>query len=397
MKASRRFEQEDEALAVIDGLIQSRTDTLPAPVDLRNLELAEPHPHKIENYLPERVVTLFGGHGGTGKSFLALLLAVCAATGRPFLGKRCVLGRVLFYSCEDDAQTIRHRLRVICEAERIDPAELDGRLRVLDMTEHDPVLYRASRDGAGPTDVMDALREAVQGWPADVVIIDNGSDVFDANEIERARVREFIRGLRAMVRPHGGAVLLLAHVDKQTARNGGTEGYSGSTAWHNSVRSRLFLHKERDGLTLEHQKVNYGLPADPIRIFWCDGVPCALPAAAPDHARALLDATHLRSVLALILDFNERGEAISPHQTSPVNAYRALRGEQGYPQALTRTALFALIREAERQHLLERETFRTLDRKERERLVITPEGRALIGAPQVTPDPEPLDIEEGDA
>jgi hypothetical protein len=51
-------------------------------------------------------------------------------------------------------------------------------------------------------------------------------------------------------------------VDKNTSRNkkaDGGEGYSGSTAWHNSARSRLFMTRGDDGLlTLEHQKSNLG-------------------------------------------------------------------------------------------------------------------------------------------
>ncbi len=376
-------------------VIETRTNALPPPVDLAVMEHAEPHRFKVAQILPERAVTLLGGHGGAGKSYLALQLAVCLATGRPFLGKVCKQSRVVFFSGEDDARTLKHRLRTICEADGIDPAALTGGLLLLDMTDRDPVLYAASRDGAGPTAVMEALGEAVHGWPADVVIIDNGSDVFDANEIERARVREFIRLLAAIVRPHDGAVLLLAHVDKQSAKHGGSENYSGSTAWHNSVRSRLFLEKVPDALILKHEKSNYGQLAEPIRLHWRDGRPSQIVTDQPDHARSLIDATNLRAVLGLLLDFNERGEDVSPHQTAPTNAYRLMRGEATFPQGLARSALFTLLRDAERQRLVGRELYRTHDRKDRLRLVITAAGRELIGAPPAATEPD-LDVAEGD-
>jgi hypothetical protein len=43
--------------------------------------------------------------------------------------------------------------------------------------------------------------------------------------------------------------------------------YSGSTAWHNSARSRLFMVRNKDGtLTLDHQKNNLGLCHEQITL-----------------------------------------------------------------------------------------------------------------------------------
>lgn len=68
---------------------------------------------------------------------------------------------------------------------------------------------------------------------ADLVIIDGASDTFDANESER----RFVRGASPCCeawRKRGGAVLLLAHLPKETKAG---MNYSGSTGWHNSVRA----------------------------------------------------------------------------------------------------------------------------------------------------------------
>lgn len=95
---------------------------------------------------------------------------------------------------------------------------------------------------------------------------------FEPESFNRGQVRAFIRLRAKLVRPMHGAVLLLAHVDKLTARTGGSQGYSGSTAWHNSVRSRLFLSEESGGLLLEHQKSNRGKRAADTHLVWDDGL-----------------------------------------------------------------------------------------------------------------------------
>ena len=75
--------------------------------------------------------------------------------------------------------------------------------------------------------------------------IDNASEVFEGEEISRKDTKAFIRALRNLVRSMRGAVLLLAHVNAETVKGASNaKDYSGNTAWHNSVRSRLVPRRE---------------------------------------------------------------------------------------------------------------------------------------------------------
>jgi RecA-family ATPase len=59
-----------------------------------------------------------------------------------------------------------------------------------------------------------------------------------------------------------------------TGLNSGT-GTSGSTAWSNSVRSRLYLQAVKDdphSRILEVKKANYGRTGEQIHLRWNDGV-----------------------------------------------------------------------------------------------------------------------------
>ena len=100
-------------------------------------------------------------------------------------------------------------------------------------------------------------------------MVDNASDAFAGDENNRRQVRAFMRMLVEVARANDAGLVLLAHVDKSAAKFGANRNsYSGSTAWHNSARSRLAL-TERDGrIELIHEKHNLGPAAEPVPLFW---------------------------------------------------------------------------------------------------------------------------------
>jgi RecA-family ATPase len=316
----------------------------------------------IEGILPGGVVTLLGAHGGAGKSILALMATACLVTGRPFMGKATEKCRVVFFSGEDPAPVVRRRLSHICRYMEIAPDELSQGLLMLDATDS-PTLY----NGAG-TPSLAALRLDVNDFNPGAIIIDNASDTYDANEIERARVREFIRLLVSLGKGNNAAVLLLAHIDKQAARAGvSSEGYSGSTAWHNSARSRLFLSTKDDVLILEHQKSNLGPRSEPIYLRWTDG---GLLAQADVHDNTVNNET----VLRLIAEAYSRGEYISPAPTAANNVHKVLQLSLEYPKGLSRQGLTAVIRELEAGGIIVREDYINEHRNKRQRYAVSAVG-----------------------
>jgi hypothetical protein len=239
----------------------------------------------------------------------------------------------------------------------------------VDATDNDPVLYAELSDAGirtgATTATYRALEQAAEEFGADVLIIDNSSDTYDADENSRPRVRGFIRELAKLVRRRQGAVLLLAHVDKTSARGfAAGQGYSGSTAWHNSVRSRLFLSEVDGRLVLEHQKSNLGKRAEPIDLQWAEGGVLTLASSA---CSGLIASADRDAVLALIREFYDRGEFISTSQNAPGNAFKALQSERGFPVRLNRNEFFRVLRDAERSGHLIRERYQNDNRKERER------------------------------
>jgi RecA-family ATPase len=68
----------------------------------------------VPGYIPDRTVTILGGDGGTGKSLLALQLAVAMSTSASWLELETAPGKVILLSAEDELDEIHRRLHQIC-------------------------------------------------------------------------------------------------------------------------------------------------------------------------------------------------------------------------------------------------------------------------------------------
>ncbi|MBN9406651.1 MAG: AAA family ATPase [Burkholderiales bacterium] len=370
----------DVLAELLEAARSFKPEPLLTPVDVAGvLTHPSPPPRFVwDGYCPRGVVTLLGAHGGTGKSTIALMLAAAVATGRELFGIATDAAPVVFASFEDGAHIVRHRLAHICQCWGIEPAELAG-LHIVDGTAN-PELFTS--DGRGPGDVTPAYGELlalVQQTGAGLVVVDNASDAYGGDEIQRRQVRAFMRALAVIAREADAAVLLLAHVDKGTSRKerSDTEGYSGSTAWHNSARSRIFMSRDDGVLTLAHQKSNLAKLREPLALQWPEGgLPEAVQALSP-AVQGISDRVDTQALLRLIAEFSERGEHVTTATNSRTHVAKLLAGESTYPKGRKPVDVFNLLRKAERAGQLVRQVYRGADRKPRECWHVTPEGRAF--------------------
>lgn len=382
-----------------------------AEVDLSRLAEHAPKPQEWSwaGLVPQGTLTLWGAHGGAGKTYCGLQLACCIAVGRPFLGHATKRARVAFFSGEDPAELILRRIDLICRSMQLDVDDVRAGLHVLDATDFDPTLFvERYVDGAtvgATTPTYAALAKFVDRNDVDVLLVDNASDAFDADEIKRRMVRTFVRSLVRLIRARDGAVILFAHVDKTTSRAGkgpaNTEAYSGSTAWHNSARSRLFLiEKDAEArlFELQHQKSNLGPKQEAIALEWPkDGVlqlVGAGAAAGGGMVQAIVDQNETKALLALLHEFAARGEFVHTGPTSRQNAARVMSGEKTYPKRKP-AEVADLLRGAERKRWIGRESYRSADRKPHERWVLTDEGRQVLGIAPTAPSADLFDLAQG--
>jgi len=359
-----------------------------------------------DGYLPLGVVALLAAHGGTGKSTIALMLAVCAALGRALFGVATVQCTTVFASFEDGTGIVRHRLAGICKTWGINPADLEGKLHIVDGTEN-PELFSADNRSAGDTTATYAeLCKLVQSTNAGLVVVDNASDSFGAEEINRRQVRAFMRALTQVARLTNCAVLLLAHVDKATSRARkaeGGEGYSGSTAWHNSARSRLFMSRAEDGtLSLEHQKSNLSKLRETLALEWPDNGLPMLASDAPDitgltsSMQGRADTAAATALLRIIAEYESRGQYCSPAITSRNNVFAVLKVEPAFKALkLHSDGCKRIVTQCQRAKWIEPLEYRTPDRKPHERWTLTAGGRLFAGLPAAPTAPTAPATEDG--
>lgn len=80
-------------------------------VKVGQLPPSEAETYTVDPFLPAGKTTIVYGAGGTGKSYIACLAAVCVATGRPMLGWPVRRGAVLYLDWETDQYEIDERIK----------------------------------------------------------------------------------------------------------------------------------------------------------------------------------------------------------------------------------------------------------------------------------------------
>lgn len=363
-------------------------------LDLAALATREPErPKEIMLGLPCGYATLSAGHGGAGKSTIELTRAVCIAAGVPFFGLPVERRRVLYLSCEDRESVLHWRLSRICAYLGVDLAELAGWLHVVDLVGRDAVLWeRDPRTGYTLTSAFDRLADLVREYQAEVLFIDGTADTFGGNENARGEVKRYVNATVSLIAPERGAVVLIAHIAKATAANATTtEGYSGSTSWHNSARARWYLYPEtaqgegeRTGdLILELQKSNLGRADQQIRFRWDDDAHLfvgRLIEPEGSFERGLRDRTERDGILAA---FRACAAAQPPvvipaAMTGPRTAHHVLRNRPEFPETLRSgkpgvRKFWQQIEDLRQMQAIEETSYRRANRHSMLQLVITAE------------------------
>ena len=265
-------------------------------IDIRAWHGTEPRPRQwlIDGCIPDRNVTLLTGQGGVGKTLIMQQLSVATVLGKDWFGLLPNFGPVLFITAEDDESEMHIRYHSIAKAYDTTFNELaDNGLHLLSLAGKDAAMGIADHRGVvRPTELWHTTVRTAQAIRPRWIALDTAADIFLVNERDRAEVRQCITLLRGLALDINTCVILLAHPSLTGISSG--SGLSGSTAWHNSVRSRLYLKSEtnkkkksddvEDEITdepapdlsgtrvLSFMKSNYSALAQDIHIEWKDGL-----------------------------------------------------------------------------------------------------------------------------
>jgi RecA-family ATPase len=277
-------------------------------------------PHRIP--LPN--VTMLSGDGGAGKTTITLQLCVATVRGTDWLGSPIEEpGPTIFFTAEEEGDEIHRRLAAIIEHQGVAFGELHDLYRLC-LPGADVVLGAPDPSGfIRPTQLFASLVKAASKIRPSLIAIEAAADVFAGNENDRVQVRQFIAILRRLAIESGAAVLLIAHPSLSGMMNG--KGTSGSTAWNNSVRSRLYFTsgKEKDDdagpdvRELKVVKANYGPEGEVVRLRWQRGL--FVPVTSPSTVQQAAAEATAENIFLQCLDL-KRGQGIEVVHT-PGNSY----------------------------------------------------------------------------
>lgn len=231
----------------------------------------------VQDIFPMKNVSMVSGDGGTGKTLLTQQLLVSAVTGRSWLEEQVTMVPALGVFCEDDKDEIHRRLSDITQGMKISMSEL-SRLRLFSRVDLDSVLMTFDNGEVGQTThFFQELKDEALSLGARLVVLDSLHDLFAGNENIRGQARQFVAALRRLAIECNAAVIVNAHPSMSGLENG--RGTSGSTAWNNALRSRVYLMRptKREGEDLDIRilrtmKSNYARIGGEIKLRWQDGI-----------------------------------------------------------------------------------------------------------------------------
>ena len=260
----------------------TNADALPGESGPEQWDGNTPPPRRFiaKDWIVRGSAGLLGGQDGVGKSLLAQQMATCAAAGLPFLGIEIEHVKAIYITCEDSSDEMHLRQESINAALGITMASLKGWLTTYSLKGQlgNELGSFDAQGGIVPTKRYEQIRQAALSFGANLIIVDNAAHVFPGNENARHDVAAFLGLLERLSLEIDGAVVLLAHPNKQHAQ-GNKQGNetSGSTGWSAHVRNRLFLDwntpddgapSDPDERVLRRSKSNYAARGEEVQFRW---------------------------------------------------------------------------------------------------------------------------------
>jgi hypothetical protein len=214
--------------------------------------LAEPPPRewRVAGLVPEGAPSILAGHSGLGKSYVALCLAVCVCTGRPFLGRDVRRAAVLWVDRELDQEETTRRAYAVARG-----LGLAG--------PPDNLFYLRPLAAVGTDEAQAAVLAAVRAHGVGLTVLDSLTLGAVGDAKEQRDVVPVMRAVEAW-----GTSLCIDHITKAAAAgNQSAASIFGSGMKRAIARSTFNLVPAGDALTLHPDKTNFGPASTPVHFL----------------------------------------------------------------------------------------------------------------------------------
>ena len=259
----------------------------------------------LDGWIPHRETTTIYADAGTGKSLLAMQLAIHCVLGEPFFGINTRKGPAILVLCEDELDEANRRYHDIMRHVGCSYADLHDLHIVCRVGDDNLLMTFDGKDRGTLTPFWYDLDATVQEIRPVMLLLDTRTDIYGGNESDRSQVNAFVkRALTHIAKTRDCAVVVPAHPSVSGMISG--TGTSGSTAWSGAVRSRTYLHRDdiTQRVTWEIKKNNYGKTGTTIDMFWHEGV--MIPYADATGLMGNTDAMIDQLVMELVTECQRR-------------------------------------------------------------------------------------------
>ena len=291
-------------------------------------------PWLMAPWLAQEDFVICVGEQGIGKSWVALQLAACLASGHSMLDDvQRQPRRVLYVDAENNPQLVTYRVRRLANGLGLDAESMDRM----------PLWYAdVSRVGlALDTDEgIAALEEECRRRQPEVVILDSLMDFQDRDENSNTEMKRWMnRMLRPFASRHKVAVVALHHMSKPNKEAGDRSamhrgrGASAITGIADQVWS---LERRDDVMLLQHEKCRWGLEASPLEMVLedvNDGNGCRLGVIDHEEVVSELAERILRVLGGGGVTRSHLEKSVNEMMDSPVNARTLQRAVMGLVKA----------------------------------------------------------------
>ena len=252
----------------------------PEPAILNSIAPFDPEtiPRKIwlhgTNVLAGKI-SILAGHGGRGKSLLALHRVVAIASGIPITGEAVKRRKVWLISLEDDINDLRERITGISIGHNLEQADYAENLMVSSFDQ-----WFSHIGGKTFAEILESIIATIQANKIGLLMVDPLGHFLQIDENDNKEMGEFMKQIQTIARKTECAVLFIHH-SRKTMPGGKTDGLDlrGASAIHAHARIIEIVNRlpeaeaETMGITgtekkniirIENDKGNFAELADSI-------------------------------------------------------------------------------------------------------------------------------------
>lgn len=233
--------QLDEAAARINGptALRATPYSFPDPATLPQRQWLMGH------WLLRGEVTAIIAPGGTGKSTIGNTIALCLASGQPFLGKPLPHGpqAVWIFNLEDGTDELERQLSAACAYHSIGPDDCGDRLHVDSGLVQPLCTANEDRDGFSlAEDVFAQLETTIRERHIATVIVDPFVSSHAVRESSNEAIDAIAKRWKRLAQETGCAVVLVHHTRKLGDREVKAEDGRGASALPAAARIVLTIN-----------------------------------------------------------------------------------------------------------------------------------------------------------